>query len=97
VAERHPTGRLEQQITGSGRATADHHFGRIERVDRVGHPDSQALAPGLDQPCRDRVAAASGLQHVRAEYGLALPVKLPKCRFRMQLSALFSEPVERAA
>jgi hypothetical protein len=60
------TGRIEQQFTRLGHATADHETGWIEHRGQVGQALAEPAAYGLEAAQRDRVTFGRGLGDLRA-------------------------------
>ena len=58
-------GRVEQQFTRLGHATADHEAGRIEHRGQVGQALAEPAADDLEAAQRDRVAFGRGLSDLR--------------------------------
>jgi hypothetical protein len=66
IVARHSPRRLKQQLSGDGRAPADHNLLGIKRVDGVRDSDADTFGPYLDDLGGDGIAVPRRLHRVGA-------------------------------
>src|SRR5438067_13821610 len=88
-------GGLEQQLPRLRCSAADHHLLRVEGVDHVRDPDSQALSPDLDGCRGGWVSVARRANRVWSQNRLPLSALTPQRRVRGFSCCLLSQAAER--